>query len=67
MVILYSTHCPMCNVLKQKLDEKHIGYQLETDIDKMQELGFTTAPMLQVDEKIMSFREALSYINSLSE
>lgn len=67
MMILYSTNCPMCNVLKQKLDEKHIGYQLETDIDKMQELGFTAAPMLQVDKKIMSFREALSYINSLSE
>lgn len=67
MVILYSTNCPMCNVLKQKLDEKHIDYQLETDVDKMQKIGFISVPKLQIDEKIMSFSEALSYINSLSE
>lgn len=64
-VILYSTGCPKCKVLKSKLDSKGIKYEIVSDVDEMLRLGMTTVPCLGVDGKIMSFKESVDYINSL--
>ena len=37
MVILYSTGCPKCQVLKSKLDSKNISYELFDNKDKRAE------------------------------
>ena len=66
-IVLYSTGCTMCRALKQRLDEAKIEYQVEDDIDKMMSLGFTTVPMLQVDDKILTYKEAISYINEYNK
>lgn len=63
MVTLYSTGCPRCNVLKQKLDNKNIEYDVINDIDIMTEKGFETVPVLDVDGQIMQFKEATDWIN----
>ena len=34
-VILYSTHCPKCNILEKKLDLGNIKYTTVTDADVM--------------------------------
>lgn len=34
-VILYSTGCPRCKILKSKLDKKGITYSVVDDVDKM--------------------------------
>lgn len=65
MMILYSTGCPKCNVLKKKLDDKNIQYEICTDTDKMQELEIQTVPMLQVDDSFMNFEMAVKFVNSL--
>lgn len=62
-VILYSTHCPKCLVLEEKLEDKNIGYELVTNVDEMLKKGFQSAPMLEVDGKIMNFSEANRWIN----
>ena len=62
-IILYSTGCPKCNVLKRKLDEKNIKYEIVDDIDKMQEKGFTSAPMLEVDGSIFDFSDAIIWLS----
>lgn len=62
-VILYTTHCPKCLVLEQKLKSKDISYDEETDIDLMISKGFQTTPMLEVDGRIMDFKEANTWIN----
>lgn len=54
-VILYSTGCPRCNVLKKKMDTKNIDYQEEKDIEKMQAMGITQVPILSVDGEMMEF------------
>lgn len=64
-VILYSTGCPKCKVLKSKLDSKGIKYEIVSDVDEMLRLGMTTVPCLGVDDKIMNFKESVDYINSL--
>lgn len=62
-VILYSTGCPRCVVLKKKLTSKEINYKEVNDIDYMTELGFMEVPVLEVDGKRMSFVEANDWVN----
>jgi predicted DsbA family dithiol-disulfide isomerase len=62
MVKLYSTGCPKCIILTKKLDSAGITYEVFDDVDKMIEMGMTTVPMLEVDGKIMNFKEAVDWI-----
>lgn len=62
-VILYSTHCPKCNVLEKKLQSKKIEYIEVNDMDIMLERGFMSAPMLVVDNVAMDFCKATEWIN----
>lgn len=62
-VILYSTGCPKCRVLKTKLDKKNINYIENNDVEEMLELGFDLLPVLKVDNDIMNFTEANDWIN----
>lgn len=64
-VILYTTHCPKCMVLEKKLKSKNISYIENTNIDEMLKRGFDTTPMLEVDAKVMNFKEANTWINEL--
>ena len=61
-VILYEHGCPRCKVLKAKLDQKDIQYQNITDVEVMKAKGFAEAPKLEVDGKIMDFKEAVEWI-----
>lgn len=63
-VTLYSTGCPKCNVLFAKLIEKKIDFSVE-DEDMMIKKGFLSAPMLEVDGKVMDFGEAVRWVNGL--
>ena len=67
MIILYSTNCPKCKVLEQKLKSKNIEYIEFTDIDKMIEMGFSVMPMLEVDGVIMDFGTANKWINEFNK
>lgn len=64
-VILYTTHCPKCNVLTAKLKAKGVDYEEVTDVDAMRDKGFMSAPMLEVDGKIMTFVEAIKWVNEV--
>ena len=62
-VVLYSTDCPRCNVLKRKLEDKGIPFTLTSEVDEIIKMGFTYAPVLAVDDKYMEFVEANKWIN----
>lgn len=64
MIKLYSTHCPRCNVLVAKLNQKNIQFEEITDIDIMEKLGIMSVPMLSIDDKLMDFKEAVTWINA---
>ena len=64
-IILYTTGCPRCNVLKKKLSDKSITYTENTDVDEMLSLGITEAPMLSVDGKLLKFTDAVKMLNEL--
>lgn len=62
-VTLYSTGCPKCKILEKKLLQKSIDFQAVTDRELMMSLGFSTMPVLKVNDKIMNFKEAVNWVN----
>ena len=64
MITLYTTHCPKCRVIEKKLASKNIQYVEVTDVTEMQKLGFSSAPVLEVDGKRYNFGDANRWIMS---
>lgn len=64
-IILYSTGCPKCNVLKKKLNAAGVEYTEVTDVNIMTELGIDTVPVLKVNDKMLSYMDAVKYINEV--
>lgn len=62
-VVLYSTGCPKCSILKKKLDEKNISYDTVSDVDYMVTLGIEQVPVLSVNGDIMEFAQAIKWVN----
>lgn len=63
-IILYSTHCPKCIVLENKLKEKGIEYIENNDVDEMISKGWRSAPILEVDGEGLKFKEAVDWVNN---
>ena len=63
MNILYTTHCPKCNVLETKLKSKNIEFEICEDIDLMLSKGLQQAPYLEVDNELMDFSKAIKWVN----
>jgi glutaredoxin len=63
-IVLYTTGCPKCRILKAKLDAKGMVYTVCEDVDKMEKLGFTSVPILSVNGNFYDFYDALAYINT---
>ena len=62
-VVLYTIHCPMCNVLEKKLNLAGIKYEVVDDVEKMTSMGLKQSPMLQVNcGPLMNFKEADKWI-----
>lgn len=62
-VVMYSTGCPKCKILKKKMDEKKVVYEEETDVEKMKSKGIDRVPVLEVDGKLFSYSEAVKLVN----
>lgn len=63
MVVLYSTHCPKCNILEQKLKQKNIEYTEVNDVEVMLGKGLNTVPWLEVNGEMMDFGKANEWVN----
>lgn len=64
-VILYSTGCPKCEVLKKKLEQKEVNYETVCSVEEMTVLGITTVPVLGVDDNLLEFGQAVEWVNKL--
>ncbi len=62
-IILYSTGCPKCGILKKKLTDKQISYKENNDTDTMIKLGIDQVPVLSVNGDVLTFSEAIKWIN----
>lgn len=66
-VILYSTGCPKCKILKKKLDAIGIQYTINSSIEDMTQLGISQVPVLGVDGEFLEFTKANQWINQQGE
>lgn len=66
--IVYTTHCPKCNVLETKLKRASIAYDVTDDIQPVIDAGFTSAPVLydKIEEKFYPYTDAIKLINGIS-
>ena len=62
-VILYSTGCPKCNILKKKLADAKIDYKVVEDVNVMVSKGLKEVPWLEVDGNLMNFVDSSKWIN----
>ena len=58
-ITLYTTHCPKCKTLAERLEKKNIVFETCEDIKVLISKGFRTAPMLEVDGQLMDFNTAI--------
>lgn len=65
-VKLYSNGCPMCGILKRKLDESGVCYEEHNDEDEMVELGIVQTPVLSVDGRMMDFGSAIKWVKEVN-
>lgn len=61
-ITLYTTHCPMCNILENLLEKKGLSYEVVDDINVMIEKGFKAAPILEVDGNVYTYPQAKLWI-----
>lgn len=62
-IVLYSTGCPRCDVLKRKLGDNNIQYTECNDTEKMLSVGIIEVPVLKVDNNLLGFSDAIKWIN----
>ena len=63
-IILYSTGCPKCKVLKSKLEEKSIEFVENNSVEEMTGLGITQVPVLAVGGVLLDFKQAVTWVNN---
>ncbi len=61
-IILYTIGCPMCKVLKEKLDSSGVVYEINESEEEMRSLNIDKLPVLSVDGQLLSFTDALKWI-----
>ena len=64
-IVLYSTGCPRCEVLKTKLKNKNIVFEENNDEKLMIDKGFESVPILEVEGVNYNFKEAVDWINKI--
>jgi hypothetical protein len=63
-VILYSTGCPRCDVLKSKLTDKAVPFTENNSVDEMTALGIMQVPVLSVNGNLYEFKKAVEWVNN---
>ena len=66
MTVLFSTGCPQCIVLKEKLKAANIDYIEVTDKETILAKGITRIPVLEVEGIKMELSAANEWIKSRS-
>lgn len=62
-LILYSTNCPKCRVLKKKLSDKGLAFEEDLSVDEMEKLGITEVPVLSIEGALLDFKTAVDWVN----
>ena len=64
MVTLFSTNCPKCRVLEQKLIAANVDFYIESNMQEVIDQGFMSAPILKVDDTYYDFKQGVDWIKN---
>lgn len=64
---MYSTGCPKCSVLKKKLEQSGLDFEIHTSVDEMLGLGIRSAPALNIEGEIFDFSAAIKWLAAKKE
>lgn len=63
---LYTTGCPKCRILEEKMTKKELKFEKCENPKTMQDLGITSVPMLKCpDGSMLGYYDAVKLVNSL--
>ena len=64
-VKFYTQGCPKCKVLKAKLDQAGVEYELVDDfsIEELRSRGVMSLPILEVDGNLMKFSMQFTWLS----
>lgn len=62
MMILFSNDCPKCKILESRLNSKNIEFIKNDNFEKLIEAGFNSAPILKIENKYLTYLEAINWI-----
>lgn len=61
-IILYSTDCPRCKLVKQMLDIHHVPYTEIADKQVILDKDFDSVPVMDINGKIMDYSGILTWL-----
>ena len=64
-IIFYTIECPRCMILEKKMKAKGLKYTKVMDTRIFEEKGIDLFPMIEVDDKLLTYLEAIKYINNI--
>ena len=64
-VKLYTTHCPKCKILEERLNEKKVKYEVIDNIEELQKMNFKSVPNLEIDGKIYNYLDSIRYLKKM--
>ena len=64
-ITLYTINCPQCIILEKKLKIDGIRFDVIEDEAVFNEKGITLFPVLEVDDKMLSFTEAVQWLKEI--
>ena len=64
-ITLYTINCPQCIVLEKKLKIDGIHFDIVEDEAIFNEKGITLFPVLEVDDKMLSYSEAIQWLKEI--
>lgn len=62
MNVLYSTGCPRCKILKDRMDEIGMSYEVCADKEVMKQKGITSVPVLEIQGELLNFSKAIEKV-----
>lgn len=62
MITVYTTHCPRCKILEKTLASRGVDYTAVEDVDIIVAKGFQMVPMMEVEGRVLDFKEAMFWI-----
>ena len=63
---LFTTGCPKCRILEEKMTKKGLQFEKCTNPKEMQDLGIISVPMLKCpDGTMLGYFDAVKLVNSL--